>query len=182
MCRLVKLSAYEVKDSLESSSQLNKATHFSVSDENYKSVLFFESTVKTKDLSCPLCNNAVYIHDNYQTHLVDMPILYGYAMKEEMCELFQLTDRATAKKRWTEWFQAAKESDIPALVKFAELKEKRLPGLIAHAEHPISTGKLEGFNNKIKVAKRIGYGYRDDDFFFLLVKFISLPAVRFHSP
>ncbi len=105
-----------------------------------------------------------------------------YAMKEEMCELFQLTDRETAEKRWTEWFQAAKESDIPALVKFAELKEKRLPGLIAHAEHPISTGKLEGFNNKIKVAKRIGYGYRDDDFFFLLVKFISLPAVRFHSP
>lgn len=101
-----------------------------------------------------------------------------YAMKEEMCELFQLTNRDEAQKRWTEWFTAAITSGIPALVKFAELKEKRLPGLIAHAVHPISTGKLEGFNNKIKVAKRIGYGYRDDDFFFLLVKFISLPAVR----
>ena len=105
-----------------------------------------------------------------------------YAMKEEMCELFKLTDRFEAEKRWTAWFKAAKESGISALVKFAELKEKRLPGLIAHAEHPISTGKLEGFNNKIKVAKRIGYGYRDDDFFFLLVKFISLPSVRLHSP
>lgn len=105
-----------------------------------------------------------------------------YAMKEEMCELFQLTDRDEAEKRWTEWFAAAKASNIPALVKFAELKEKRLPGLIAHAEHPISTGKLEGFNNKIKVAKRIGYGYRDDDFFFLLIKFISLPSVRCYSP
>lgn len=101
-----------------------------------------------------------------------------YAMKEEMCELFQLTNKVEANKRWTDWFAAAKASGIPALVKFAELKEKRLPGLIAHAEHPISTGKLEGFNNKIKVAKRIGYGYRDDDFFFLLVRFISLPSVR----
>ncbi|WP_295054103.1 transposase [Ruminococcus sp.] len=40
-------------------------------------------------------------------------------------------------------------------------KKKRLPGLAAHAIHPISTGRLEGFNNKIKVAKRIGYGYLD---------------------
>ena len=62
------------------------------------------------------------------------------------------------------------------------MKEKRLPGLIAHAEHNISTGKLEGFNNKIKVSKKIGYGYRDDDFFFLLVRFIPLPAIRQNSP
>ena len=116
-----------------------------------------------------------YLEEILQNHK-DLAVCY--AMKEEMCELFQLTDRAEAEKRWTEWFTAAKASGIPALVKFAELKEKRLPGLIAHAEHPISTGKLEGFNNKIKVVKRIGYGYRDDDFFFLLVKFISLPSVR----
>ena len=57
-------------------------------------------------------------------------------------------------------------------------KEKRLPGLAAHAIYPISTGKLEGFNNKIKVAKRIGYGYRDDDFFFTLIRYLSIPSVR----
>ena len=38
--------------------------------------------------------------------------------------------------------------------------------------------KLEGFNNKIKVAKRIGYGYRDDDFFFTLNRYLSIPSVR----
>lgn len=77
-------------------------------------------------------------------------------MKEEMCRLFSLTDPALAKKGWNDWFQAAEESNIPALVRFANLKESRIKGLIAHAKHPISTGKLEGFNNKIKVAKRIG--------------------------
>ena len=82
------------------------------------------------------------------------------------------------KKEWTKWFQAAKESEIPALVRFAVQKEKRLPGLAAHAIYPISTGKLEGFNNKIKVAKRIGYGYRDDDFFFTLIRYLSIPSVR----
>jgi len=84
------------------------------------------------------------------------------------------------KKEWTKWFQAAKESEIPALVRFAVQKEKRLSGLAAHAIHPISTGKLEGFNNKSKVAKRIGYGYRDDDFFFTLIRYLSIHFVRYH--
>jgi transposase len=60
---------------------------------------------------------------------------------------------------------------------FAVQKEKRLPALAAHAIYSISTGKLEGFNNKIKAAKRIGYGYRDDDFFFTSIRYLSIPSV-----
>jgi len=37
--------------------------------------------------------------------------------------------------------------------------------LYDHALFPISTGKLEGFNNKIKIAKRIAYNYREPQFF-----------------
>ena len=106
-----------------------------------------------------------------------------YAIKEEMCELFQLDDPYIARQKWNAWFKAAKESGIPQLMKFAELKEKRLDGLVAHAVHPISTGKLEGFNNKLKVAKRIAYGFRNDDYFFTLIQYLSLPSVRrpFHT-
>ena len=64
-----------------------------------------------------------------------------YAMKEEMNRLFELRDRYEAYYGWTKWFTAAKESGIPQLQKFAELKEKRLKRLVAHATHPISTGK-----------------------------------------
>lgn len=98
-----------------------------------------------------------------------------YAMKEEMNRLFSLTEEAQAREGWTKWFEAAKESEIPELVKFAQNKEKYIEGLISHAEHQISTGKLEGLNNKIKVAKRVGYGFRDDDYFFTLVRYITLP-------
>jgi transposase len=103
-------------------------------------------------------------------------------MKEEMCTLFELRDPDEARRRWTQWFEGAKASGIPALVRFAELKEKRLEGLVAHARHNISTGRLEGFNNKIKVAKRIGYGYRNEDYFFTLIRYMSIPAVRTQSP
>ena len=102
-----------------------------------------------------------------------------YAMKEEMIALFELRDVDQARIGWQNWFAAAKASGIPALMSFAERKEKRIDGLVAHATYPISTGKLEGFNNKIKVAKRVGYGYRDDEYFFLLVRFLSLASPRF---
>ncbi len=69
-----------------------------------------------------------------------------------------------------------KKNQIPTLVKFASQKEVRINGLIAYSVHPISTGKLEGFNNKIKVAKRIAYGYRNESYFLpSFVLFLFLP-------
>ena len=105
-----------------------------------------------------------------------------YAMKEEITRLYELENEKEAEEGWKKWFQAAKESGIPQLVKFAELKEKRIPGLIAHARHKIGTGKLECFNNKIKVAKRIGYGYRNDEHFFTMIKYISISKIHKLSP
>lgn len=105
-----------------------------------------------------------------------------YAMKEELCALFDIRHVLDARAGWDRWFTAAIESGIPALVRFAELKKFRLDGLVAHSVFPISTGKLEGFNNKIKVAKRIAFGYRDDDYFFTLIRYLSLPSVRSPSP
>ena len=123
----------------------------------------------------PVCGSVCYPRAGILEDHHDLAVCY--AMKEEMCRLYELTDYQQAVTSWTKWFQAAKESEIPALVKFALQKEKRLPGLAAHAIYPISTGKLEGFNNKIKVTKRIGYGYRDDDFFFTLIRYLSISSV-----
>lgn len=102
-------------------------------------------------------------------------LLICHAMKEELNELFQLRDPEEAKIRWRNWFDACEESGIEALVKFGRRKRKRLEGLIAHALYPIHTGRLEGRNNKIKVSKRIAFGYRDEDYFFTLIQYLSLP-------
>ena len=88
-----------------------------------------------------------------------------------------LRDPMEAEIGWKKWFAAAKASGIPALAKFAELKQKRIDGLIA--TYPISSGKIKGFNNKINVAKRLAYGYRDNHFFFTLVRFLSIPPPNF---
>ena len=98
-----------------------------------------------------------------------------YAMKEEMLRLFQITDAEEAEKGWSKWFDAAIHSGVSPLMRFARQKVKRLDGLVAHAKFPINTGRLEGFNNKIKVAKRNAYGFRNLDFFFTYIRFISIP-------
>lgn len=53
------------------------------------------------------------------------------------------------------------------LLWFARLLENHYDGIVSHAEHKISTGKIEGINNKIKTLRRLGYGYPDDEYFFL---------------
>ena len=131
-----------------------------------------------KRLRWTLLTNGASLRDETAKHLNSIldthsDLAVCYVMKEELSRLFTLRDPVEAKTAWQAWFMAAKESNIAPLVRFAELKESRISGLVAYAIHPVSTGKLEGFNNKIKVAKRIGYGYRDDDFFFLLVRFLA---------
>jgi transposase len=39
--------------------------------------------------------------------------------------------------------------------------------ILAHCWRWLHTSLLEGINNKIKVIKRMAYGFRDDDYFFL---------------
>lgn len=127
-----------------------------------------------------------HLNEKQKIHLLDIlnkhrDLAICYAMKQEMTRLFTLTDYEEALAGWTKWIQAGLASGIPALVKFARQKQKRIKGLAAHALYPINTGKLEGFNNKIKVLKRIGYGYRNMDYFFALIRFHSLPK-NYSSP
>ncbi len=68
------------------------------------------------------------------------------------------------------WYRRAIASRIPALVRFARRLKLYLPGILAHCRWHLHTSVLEGVNNKIKVLKRMAYGYRDDAYFFLKIR------------
>ena len=58
----------------------------------------------------------------------------------------------------------------------------KLDGIVSYwTFRHVSNAQMEGFNNKIKVAKRIGYGYRDDEYFFTLVRYLALPLAWLES-
>ena len=65
------------------------------------------------------------------------------------------------------------------LLWFGKLLDSHFEGIIAHATYKISAGKIEGINQKIKTLRRHGYGYPDDEYFFLKIMDMSRkPYVR----
>lgn len=52
---------------------------------------------------------------------------------------------------------------------FARLLENHFEGIISHASYGISSGKIEGINDKIKTVRRQTFGYHDDEYFFLKI-------------
>jgi transposase len=70
---------------------------------------------------------------------------------------------------WEAWKETALESGIPSLIRFARNLAPFIPGIIAN------TSVLEGINNRIKVIKRMAYGFRDDAYFFLKIR-AAFPA------
>jgi len=76
-----------------------------------------------------------------------------------------------------DWLALAEASSIAVLISFARTLRQHALRLRAWYDHPISTGPLEGTNNKIKTLKRQAYGYRDDEFFRL--KILAIHASRY---
>jgi len=66
-----------------------------------------------------------------------------------------------------DWVAQAKESKVPQLEKMAATIMAHRTGILAWYDCHISTRKVEGINNKIKVMKRNAYGFRDDKCFCL---------------
>jgi len=62
---------------------------------------------------------------------------------------------------------------------FARLLENHFDGIVNHARYKISTGKVEGVNNLVKTERRTGYGYPDDEYFFLRLMDASRKKSRF---
>ena len=75
-----------------------------------------------------------------------------------------------ARRFWEQWYGRALDSGIAPLIRFAKAMQKRLHGILAHCHWPLHTSVIEGINNKIKVIKRMAYGLRDNDYFFLKIR------------
>lgn len=62
------------------------------------------------------------------------------------------------------------DSQLAPAIQFAKHLKKYLRGILASAIYRMNSSILEGVNNKIKVIKRIAYGFRDSAYFFLKIK------------
>lgn len=93
-----------------------------------------------------------------------------YVLKADLKRLWDFRCSKTALRFWGEWYQRAVQSKVGPLVRFAKLLKPYLSGIVSHSLYPLHTSLLEGINNKIKVIKRMAYGFLDDEYFFLKIR------------
>ncbi len=93
-----------------------------------------------------------------------------YVLKDDLKTLWDYRSPNWAMQFFREWYARAIRSRIQPLKRFARQLHEKIDGVLSHCEYPLHTSLLEGMNNKIKVIKRLAYGYRDEEYFFLKIR------------
>ncbi len=97
------------------------------------------------------------------------PLALSYYMKEDLRQFWSQLDKETARNVIDTWVERALSSGIGPLIRMGNTVATLKFGILNWYDHPISSGRMEGTNNKIKVMKRMAYGYRDMEFFKLRI-------------
>ncbi len=108
---------------------------------------------------------------------LNAPLAKAYYMKDELRQLWNMPNKDSAKRFLLGWVSRAEASGIPLLKKFAHTLAAHRSGILAWYDDQISTGPLEGTNNKIKTMKRQAYGFRDIE--FLKLKILALHETKY---
>ena len=100
---------------------------------------------------------------------MNQPLATVYYLKEDLRQIWEQPDKETAARVLEDWIRRAEASCIKVLQKFAGTLAMHRTGILAYYDCRISTGPLEGTNNKIKTMQRQAYGFRDKEFFKLKI-------------
>jgi len=101
----------------------------------------------------------------------------AYFLKEELSEIWEQDEYDEAEGLLKEWIEFAESLDIKEMKDFAKTLRGHAIGILAYYDCQITTGPLEGINNKIKTLKRQSYGFRDMQYFKL--KILALHQTRY---
>lgn len=97
----------------------------------------------------------------------------GYILKELFLDLLEYSDYNHAEEEIKEWINVCKDSGLKEFEEASKTIENWLPYIVnSFIDKRFSNGYTEGLNNKIKVVKRVAFGYRNFDFFRLRLMYI----------
>jgi transposase len=100
---------------------------------------------------------------------LNTPLTIAYVLKESLRQIWDHITYAGGKASLEGWIAAARASGINVLVSMANTMEKHSEGILNYFIYRVTSGQLEGLNNKIKVLIRRPYGYRNLEHFKRLV-------------
>jgi transposase len=108
---------------------------------------------------------------------LNKPLAAAYDLKEDLRQFWDQPGKRFAGAFLRDWVRRAEGSGVRMLGQMARTLTAHAPGLLAYYDYPISTGPLEGTNNKIKTMSRQAYGFRDHEFYKL--KILAIHEARY---
>jgi transposase len=105
------------------------------------------------------------------------PLWLGYVAKEMLGLIWQQPSKSQMSRVLQEWCDKALASGIRQLQQMAKTVATHAWGILNWWDHPISNGRMEGINNKVKAMLRQHYGLRDERFFIL--RLLGLHQAKF---
>ena len=105
------------------------------------------------------------------------PLAIAYYLKDELNEIWEQDDQQTAQSLLMDWILYAESTGIRMLIQFSRTLRFHAQGILAYYDYTISTGPLEGTNNKIKTMNRQAYGFRDPE--FLKLKILGIHETKY---
>jgi len=157
----------------ESLSKLRRALYHKALSENKKTVLKGTRWLLLKNPENLNADKSEHERLNQALEL-NKQLAAAYYLKDDLRQLWQQHSKRQAEDFLNDWIARARASGV--LKKFAKTLSLHAEGILAYFDYPISTGPLEGTNNKIKTMKRQAYGFRDQEFFKL--KILTLHQAR----
>lgn len=92
---------------------------------------------------------------------ISQELLAAYRLKEDFYKILDCEDREIAKQMMSEWVLDAQNSGLTEYEKCADTMINWRIGILNSFTVPYTNGFTEGCNNRIKVIKRVSYGYRN---------------------
>lgn len=88
------------------------------------------------------------------------PIVRAYYLKEALRKFWEYRSPSWSRPYLEEWLHAAKRSKLEPFAKFARMIESHLDGILSWTDLRVSSGAVEGLNNKVKAVSHRSYGFR----------------------
>lgn len=107
---------------------------------------------------------------------LNAPLATAYYLKEDLRMLWLMSDLKSAKAWLRDWLKEAEASGIEQMKKMAATIRAHRDGILAYFTHNITSGPMEGNNNKVRTMMKQTYGLRDEEYLELRIK--SLHEVK----
>jgi transposase len=108
---------------------------------------------------------------------LNRPLATAYYMKEDLRRFWEQPGKRFATTFLDGWIRRAEASGVKALQQMGRTLAAHRSGLLTYYDAMITSGPMEGTNNKIKTMKRQAYGFRDQEFFKL--KILAIHETRY---